>query len=285
MPPIIRKLAAFRGFAWVIDGLAIARARPWPYLQLCLWFGLLAVTPVINVFFVFVGGVFLQAGLVSALASQHRGERMRLGQLVDGVRLPGAFGRLLPIAALKIGVGLVTLWMLSNAIGPELMEVLRTNQSGELDAAQTLLVQDAAARVLQVMVLVAPLAILSNWLVLLAVPQAMLGDTGGFTALGRAIAAIVANPLAMLANLVLVFAATIVAGLALVLPAALLILVAGSGSALAALVQAALFTSLVAWTVGLDGVVMWRAWRELFAAPDDPASVATPPPPVTQIEA
>lgn len=285
MPPVIRKLAAFRGFAWVIDGLAVARARPWPYLQLCLWFGLLAVTPVINVLFVFVGGVFLQAGLVSALDTQGRGDGMRLRQLFDGVRQPGAFVRLLPIAALKIAFGLVALWVLSDAIGPELMQVVRDNKTGQLDAAQTVLLQNAAARVLQVGVLVAPLGVLVNWLVVLAVPQAMLGDTGGATALGRAFAAIVANPLVMLANLVLVFSVTILASLVLVIPVAILIALVGPASSLAALLQAALFTSLVAWSVGLDGVVMWRAWRDLFAAPDDPAAIGAVTAPVTQIEA
>jgi hypothetical protein len=285
MPPISRKLAAFRGFAWVIDGLAIARARPWPYLQLCLWFGLFAVTPVVNVLVVFLGGVFLQAGLVSALDAQGRGEVMRLRQLFDGVRQPGAFLRLLPIAVVKITFSLVALWLLSDAIGPDLMQMVRDNQTGELDAAQTRLLQDAAARVLQVMVLVAPLGVLVNWLVVLAVPQAMLGDIGGATALGRAFAAIVANPLVMLTNLVLVFAVTIVASLVLVVPAAMLIALVGPVSSLAALLQAVLFTSLIAWSVGLDGVVMWRAWRELFAAPDDPAAIAAASAPITQIEA
>ncbi|MEO6083596.1 MAG: S8 family serine peptidase, partial [Umezawaea sp.] len=52
----------------------------------------------------------------------------------------------------------------------------------------------------------APLGVLVNWLVLLAVPQAMLGLTGGVTSLARSITALFANLGAMLANLVLSFA-------------------------------------------------------------------------------
>lgn len=283
-PP--RKVAASRGFAWVLEGLAGVRAQPLPYLQLCLWFGLLAAMPVVNIVFVFFGGVFLQAGLVSALHSQARGDGMRLSQLFDGLRQPGALLRLLPIAAVKIGFGLVALTMLTEAIGPELIKLVEAGPPVTLDTAQRRIVEEAAVRILRAGLVLAPIGVLVNWLIVLAVPQAMLSGAGGVAALGRAIVAIFANLGAMLANLALSFAVMMAIAILTMIPLALLLALVGPTSTLAALLQAALVTGLGALSFGLDGVVMWHAWRDLFATPDDTVSATpTTQAPITQIEA
>ncbi len=281
-----RKVAASRGFAWVLEGLAGVRAQPLPYLQLCLWFGLLAAMPVVNIVFAFFGGVFLQAGLVSALQSQARGDGMRLSQLFDGLRQPGALLRLLPIAAVKIGFGLVVLTMLSDAIGPDLIKLVEAGPPVTLDPAQRRIVEDAAVRILRAGLLLAPLGVIVNWLVLLSVPQAMLSETGGVAALGRAISAIFANLGAMLTNLLLSVAVMAAIAVMTMIPLAILLALVGPSSVLATLLQAALVIGLGALSFGLDGVVMWRAWRDVFATPDDTASTnPTRQAPITQIEA
>lgn len=286
MPAPYRKVAAGRGFAWILEGLQRTRAQPMPYLQLCLWLGLLAAMPVVNFVFVFLGGVFLQAGLVSALNTQARGEGMRRGQFFDGLRQPGAFLRLLPIAAVKIAFTFIVLSMVADALGPDLIKIVQGGTPGALTPAQTVVVEQAAGRLLRAIFVLAPGAILVNWLVMLALPQAMLGGVGGLAALGRALAAMFGNLGAMLANLVLSTAIMIGVGLLLTIPAAMLLALAGPGSVLAGLVQAALFIGLGALTFGLDGIVMWGAWRDIFATDETaPITGNGTGPAITQIEA
>jgi hypothetical protein len=283
MDPIVRKVAAARGIAWVLEGLAAFRARPMPYLQLCLWLGLLVAMPVLSVF-VALAIVFFQAGLVSGL---RHGEAMRLSHLLDGFRAPGAFARLLPIAALKIAFAFVVLMVIGSAIGPALLDQMQaTAQAGAPPAITPAQAAQIAPRLLGALLLIAPLAIVVNWVVLLAVPQAMLGGVPGLAAIGRALAAIWSNLGAMLANLALTIALLAGIGLLLAIPAAMLLAAAGAG-VFAGLLQALLIIGLSALTFGLDGLVMAGAWRDLFAPRGDPADrgAGGPPPLVTQIEA
>lgn len=256
LPPV-RQVAAGRGAAWILEGIAIMRARPWPYLQLCLWLGLLAVMPVISVLAA-VGGVFLQAGLVSALHTQASGGTMRVAQIFDAFRLPGAFLRLLPLAALKLGFLLLAFSLLAAQLDPALLATLQAGGQPDITPAQA---QMLLPKLLRVGLLLLPLGIVLNWITALAVPQAMLDGVPGLTAIARAMLAIARNLGAMLLNLLTMFVLSVGLGLLLAIPVALLM----SIPVLGGLLQALVFTALAALVFGIDGMVMVGAWREIFA--------------------
>lgn len=270
-----RKVAATRGAAWILEGIAFMRARPWPYLQLCLWLGLLAVMPVVSVA-VAVGGVFLQGGLVSALRVQAAGGTMRVSHLFDAFRQPGAFLRLLPLAALKLGFLLFAFSLLAAQLDPALLATIQAGGQPEITPAQAQLLWP---RLLRVGLLLLPLGIVLNWVSLLVVPQAMLDGVPGFTAIARAVVAILRNPGAMGLNLLTMVVLSLGLGLLLAIPVALLMAIPVLGG----LVQALVFITLASLVFGLDGMVMVGAWRDLFA--DAARASPVPDPPVTQIEA
>jgi len=274
VPVTPRKIAAARGAAWILEGIAFMRARPWPYLQLCLWLGLLAVMPVLSVV-VAVGGVFLQGGLVSALRTQAAGGTMRLSQLFDAFRQPGAFLRLLPLAALKLGFLLLALSLLAGQFDPAMLATIQAGGQPEITPAQAHVL---ALGLLRVGVLLVPLGIVLNWVSLLVVPQAMLDGVPGITAIGRALLAIGRNPGAMLLNLVTMLALSLGLGLLLGIPVALRV----SIPVLGGLVQALVFIALASLVFGLDGMVMVGAWRDLFA--DAPPALPEAPAAQVQIE-
>jgi len=275
VPGTPRKVAAARGAAWILEGIAIMRARPWPYLQLCLWMGLLALMPIVSVAMA-IGGVFLQGGLVSALRTQAAGGTMRVSQLFDAFRQPGAFLRLLPLAALKLGFLLFAFSLLAAQLDPALLATIQAGGQPEFTQAQA---QALLPRLLRVGLLLVPLGIVLNWVSLLAVPQAMLDGVPGLTAIARAVLAILRNPGAMLANLLTMALFSLAVGLVLAIPVALLMSIPVLGS----LLQALVFTVLASLVFGLDGMVMVGAWRDLFAAAPRPPTDA--PPAQVQIEA
>ena len=274
MPPA-RRVAAARGAAWVLEGIAAMRARPWPYLQLCLWLGLFAVMPVVSLLAA-IGGVFLQAGLVQALHTQASGGVMRVSQIFDAFRVPGAFLRLLPLAALKLGFLMLAFSLLTAQLDPALLATIQAGGQPQVTPEQAQLMLPG---LLRLVLLLVPMGIVLNWVTLLVVPQVMLDDVPGVTAIGRALLAIAGNIGAMVLQLLTMLGLSLGLGLLLAVPVALLTQI----PLLGALVQALVFTTLAALVFGLDGVVMHGAWRDLFA--DDariPAVVAAPQ---AQIEA
>lgn len=271
-----RKVGAGRGAAWIIDGLASLAPRPLPFIGVCLWLALLSVMPVVSL----VTGLlltFFYGGLVVSAQVQAQRGPVRLGLLFAAFVRPGALRRLLPAALLKLGFALLAVMVVVATLGPEFFEALRSTPTPEkLDPA---LAAAVAAKLPRLLLVLGPASVLVNWLLLFAVPRAMLDEVSGSVALREAFSAVLANLGALLINLACqVLLVLLFSGLLLV-PLTLAGVLAAASPALGSLLQLLVFVSAVGLMFVLDSLVMYQAWRDVFAVSD------APPAPVTEIEA
>ncbi|HEX5010906.1 MAG TPA: hypothetical protein VFY71_10935, partial [Planctomycetota bacterium] len=193
-----RTVPAGRGLAWITDAFAVLRRGHGTYLGACLFAGLLASMPLIGLLPSAAMPV-LQAGLLSLLRTCAGGGRGRAGQLFDGFTQPGAFVRLLPIALFNLGFVLALFAVLGIAAGPELDALAREAQAGgKPDPGHVLAV---FRRMVPPALAMMPLAAFVNWMLMLAIPRAMLDGVPGGVALREAAGAVWANLGAFVANL------------------------------------------------------------------------------------
>lgn len=256
-----RKLGAGRGAGWVTDGIAVFSGRPGPFLGVCFALGLLSSLPVISLLFGLLG-VFFYAGLVSALHTQAQGGTPGMGQVFDAFGKPGAFARLLPIAALNIGLALVAVAALFAIMGPLIMQIIEQGENAKPDQEMILAMLPSLGLALLVLV---PLGILVGWITLFAVPRAMLDEVNGISAMGEALAAILGNFGAVVVNLLCLVAIMVVLTLLLMIPMMVIALVSASNQGLATLLQIPVMAVFSTVVFALYGGIMYQAWREVFA--------------------
>lgn len=269
-----RKLSASRGAGWIVDGFAVFRAQPKPFLTICLAVGLLMALPVFG-FFASLMGVVFYGGLVSALHTQARGGTPQLPQAFDGFNQPGALPRLLVILALNLALGLLAVLVLALTIGPDLVAIVQ--QAGGRDPDPQLLMP-LFPKIAKSLLLLLPLGIVVGWVTMLAVPRAMLDGVSGGRAIADAFAAMLGNLGAMFVNLLCLLVAMTALLLVLFVPLLVVEAINAQHRFLGMLLQIPLTAAMTGAIYGLYTSMMYQAWREIFA------DGATPPPAPGQIE-
>lgn len=265
-----RNVSAGRGAGWITDGLAVFSSRPGPFLGACFVAGLLSAIPVVSLVMGLLG-VFFYAGLVNALHIQAQGGAPSMANAFDGFSRQGAFARLLPIAALNIGVAVVMVASLFIAMGPLLMEVLQQGENAKPDPQMVLAILPKLALALLVLV---PLGIFVGWITFLSVPRAMLDEVPGVTAMGEAVSAIFSNLGALIVNLLCLLAIMLVLALLVMIPMLLVGVVSVANQTLGVLLQIPIMTAFGTVIVALYCSIMYQAWREIFAASAAPSETA-----------
>ena len=268
-----RKLAANRGAGWITDGLAIFRAQPAPYLSASLIVGLLMALPVVSLLIGLVTPVFY-GGLLNLLHRQAGGGAPTAGQAFDGFSQPGAFSRLLPIVLVNLAFAFVMVMLLIVLVGSAVLALARGAATPEAEQAFVM----AALPSLGLFALIAlPLATVFNWIMMLAIPQAMLGQVPGLTALADAARAVLANLAPLLVNLLCLLVLLFVLVLVLMVPFFVIGVLQQHAPALALLIQLPVMAVFTGAVLALYCAVMYQAWRELFA------DALPPPRPLDQI--
>jgi hypothetical protein len=272
----IRKLDAGRGAGWITDGLAVFKSNPGTYLTACVLVGLISSLPLVGIFFGLLMPV-MYGGLLSLLHHQARGEPTATGQMFDGFQQPGAMTRLLPIVLLNLVFAFVVVIVLAVTIGMALFQLIRASEAHQQPDPQMLLALLPKFAVLMLILL--PFAVLFGWVMLLAIPRAMLGNVPGMTAVREALSAVKSNFLPLLVNLLCMSLLMFVIILIMMIPFMLLGAVQRQSFFLGMLIQIPVMAVFTGGILALYCAVMYQAWREVFG------EETTPPPPPAAFEA
>lgn len=254
-----RKVEAGRGAGWIVDGLARLKSDGGVFASIGLLMGFLSALPLVGLLFGLMGPVF-HGGLVSAFDSQRRGATPTIGQLFDGFSRPGALGRLFPLVAAMLLVGILAVIVILVTMGPAIFSLLRDGGEPQPEQILALMLPMGLA-----FLLLFPLAVLFGWMMFLAVPRAMLEGVSGFSALRESLAAIRANIGAFLVN----FLCWIALMLVLMVPMMLLVVMFGAlfgGSGLTSMLAQLIVNTLFgAVYVVVYTASMYQAWLEIHA--------------------
>lgn len=256
----IRKVAASRGAGWITDGLAVFARRPAPYLQACLVIGLLSSLPLVGLLFGLAMPIFY-GGLLSLLHRQATGGAPAAGQAFDGFQQPGAVSRLLPIVLVNIAVAVLVLVVLVVAVGAALYPLLQSGQSIE---ANPELLYPLLPKFALLLALLLPLGIVFGWILLLAIPHAMLDEVPGMQAIGEAWTAVRSNLLPLLLNLLCLFVIMVIAVLIMLLPFAAIGILQQRSPMLGMLVQIPIMAVFTSAILAIYCAIMYQAWAEIF---------------------
>jgi hypothetical protein len=260
-----RPVAAARGAAWLLDGLRGLRRAPGAYLGACLMVALLGSIPGVGLL---LGPVFY-GGLLALLRTRASGGEGHPGQAFAGFTAPGAFGRLLPIAAFNVVFVVLVLAVAGGAAQPEIEAIAGARAAGTqpTEAQMAALLTKMGPALLALL----PLAAFVSWVLMLAIPRAMLDGVGGITALRQAAGAVWVNLPAFALNFLCLMAAFAVLFTGLVLARALL-----AGLLPGTFAQMALMAAFTTAGLAVYCAQMHEAASDVFAAV---APSATPTPP------
>lgn len=255
-----RKLPASRGAAWITEGLMAFKVNPVPYLSVCLLVGLLSSLPVVSMV-VGLFSVIFYGGIVSALHIQAQGGTPQLAQAFDGFSRPGAFGRLIAIVLLHIAMAIAAIIILVAAMGPIFMEMIR--HGGNVQPDETMLLSLLPRMGVAIFILF-PLGIFFGWVILLAVPRAMLDEVSGVQAMREAVTAIFTNFGAMVVNLLCLLALMLVLMVVLTIPMVIVSMFSENHAMLGMLLQVPLTTLFTGMIFAIYGSIMYQAWWDLY---------------------
>ena len=265
----INKLAANRGAGWITDGLAVFKANPGTYLTACLLIGLISSLPLLGLFIGLVMPVFY-GGLISLLHRQSRGEPIMISNAFDGFQQPGAFARLLPIVLLNLAFAVVVFMLLAVTIGMAVYHLISSGQT-EPDPRAIMALLPKFALMLVILV---PIGVFFGWVMMLAIPRAMLGTAPGMTAIRESFNAVLANIVPFLVNLLCLMLLMFIIVLIMMIPFMLLGVLQQHSRLLSLLIQIPLMGFFTGGIMAIYCSMMYQAWREIFGAED---VAATPP--------
>ncbi|MGH8028347.1 MAG: hypothetical protein ACREO3_00280 [Arenimonas sp.] len=272
-----RTVPATRGAAWIVDAVAGLRRAPGAYLGACVFVALLISMPVFGA----VLGVLLpvfHGGLLSLLRTRAEGGTGRANQAFAGFTEPGAMRRLWPIVLFKLAFALLVGAVVWTTAGASLVALAEATQAG----AQPTPAQVAAllGQLLPPLLWLSPLGLFVSWMLMLAIPRAMLGGVPGGVALREAAGAVWANLGAFLVNLACLLALGFALALVLVVPLAIVGALQATAPGMGMLLQVLMVTGVTAAVLALDAAMTFQCAREVFVVTD-----AAPPPSADVIEA
>jgi hypothetical protein len=277
--PAHRTVGAERGAGWIHAAVVRLARDPFPYFLACLWIGLLNALPLAGLLVGLAMPLF-HAGLLGALRNRDAGGRVRVGDAFAAFVEPGALRRLLPIVAVHAAFVLLVAGVLVAAAWPALEPLMQASATGAPPKPE--LVAAVLERLALPALALMPLSVWLGWVLMLAVPRAMLDGVRGGTALREAMAAVGANLGAFAINLLCLVALLSVLFIGLALVAAMVEAVALAAPPLGGVLRTLVLAGFTAVLVGLQAALMFQASREVF--PGAPGT-APAPPPIGEIEA
>jgi len=261
----IRKVAASRGAGWITDGIAVFSRQPGAYLKACLMIGLISSLPLVGILFGLAMPVFY-GGLLSLLRRQATGGVPGVGQAFDGFQQPGALTRMLPIVLVNIAFAIALIVLVAVVLGTAIYQLIQSGQSIE---AHPEILFSLLPKFAVLIAFLLPVGIVFGWIMLLAIPHAMLDEVPGMVALGEAWAAVRGNLLPLFVNLLCLMLVMFVAVLIMILPFAAIGVLQQHSPVLGLLLQIpimAIFTSVI---LVIYCAIMYQAWSEIFGPETD----------------
>jgi hypothetical protein len=262
----IRRVAASRGAGWITDGIAVFSRRPGAYLQACLVIGLISSLPIVGLLFG-LAMPFFYGGLLGLLRRQATGGVPSAGQAFDAFQQPGAVSRLLPIVLVNIAVAVAFVVILAVAVGAALYPLIQSGQSIEAHPEILVPLLPKFAALLAVLL---PIGIVFGWIMMLAIPHAMLDEVPGMQAIGEAWAAVRGNLMPLLVNLLCLMLVMFIMVLIMLLPFAAISLLQQRSPILGYFVQVPVMAVFTAAILVIYCAIMYQAWTEIFG-PETPA--------------
>lgn len=256
----IRKVAASRGAGWITDGIAVFSRRPGAYVQACLLIGLISSLPLVGILFGLAMPIFY-GGLLSLLRRQAAGGVATPGQAFDGFQQPGALTRLLPIVLVNIAVAVAIIVLVAVVIGTAVYQLIQSGQSLETNPEVLFTLWPKLALLIAILL---PVGIVFSWILLLAIPHAMLDEVPGVQAIGDAWTAVRGNLLPLFVNLLCLMLVMFIMVLIMLLPFAAISVLQQHSPILGYFVQVpvlAVFTSAI---LVIYCAIMYQAWAEIF---------------------
>ena len=267
-------LPVARGLAWIVEGALLARRAGAAFVVACVWVGLFNAVPLISLFAALSMPVFY-AGLMRLLATADAGGSATAGQVFAGFLEPGAFTRLLPILIVHVAFVFAVFALIVGAGGEELAALARTAQGGAKPSdAQTTAV---AARIAPTLMALTPVALLVQWLEMLAVPRVMLDGVGGGAALRDAALAVLRQLWVLLVNALALVPVGMLVFMVFLLLIGVVVGLQATAPVLGALLQVPVMAGLAGAFAGIQAAVMYRAARDVFGAPEDSPTSTLPP--------
>ena len=262
----MRKVPASQGIQWIATALRLFGRHFTGFFLLGLLWVLISQIPYLGTIVILLLGPALLAGIVHAAAQAAQGARPGPGMLFKGFDGSHRLSSLVALCLPSIGLLLLLVIAFSGALMGAVGDDPAKLQAMQADPTAMLALLRAHA--------VPPLVIgiggaLLSWaLTFFAVPQVMLRQQGGFAAMGQSLRAVWHN----LGALLLMLLGLVV--LALLVSVAMSVLIT-LGAALGAWWRLALMVLYIALVYSYSAVLMFVAWRDVFA------DVAPPPPGAT----
>jgi len=163
--------------------------------------------------------------------------------------------------------------ILAVTIGVAVFQLIRAGQGHQPDPQMVLALLPKFAVLLLILL---PIGVFFGWVMMLAIPRAMLGNVPGMVAIREALAAVTRNILPLLVNLLCLSLLMFVIILIMMIPFMLLSVIQQHSFFLGMLIQIPIMAVFTGGVIALYCAVMFQAWREVF---DD--EVVPPPPPAT----
>lgn len=263
----IRKVAASRGAGWITDGFAVFSRRPGAYLQACLLIGLISSLPLVGLLFGLAMPIFY-GGLLSLLRRQATGGVATPGQAFDGFQQPGALPRLLPIVLINLAMAVVIVVIVVVVVGTAVYQLIQSGQSIEANPEVLFALWPKFAVLIAILL---PVGIVFSWILMLAIPHAMLDEVPGMQAIGEAWTAVRGNLMPLLVNLLCLMLVMLVAVLIMLLPFAAIGVLQQHSPILGYFVQVPVMTVFTSAILVIYCAIMYQAWVDIFD-PETPAS-------------
>ena len=266
MCPHMRKVPASQGIQWIVTALRLFGRHFTVFFLLGLLLVLISQIPFLGSIVALLLGPALLAGIVYAAAQAAQGARPGPGMLFkafDGShRLSSLVVLCLPAIGLLLLLAFAASGVVFAAIGndPAKLQALQSDP-----AAMRMLL---SAHLLPLLVIALAAGLLNSALTFFAVPQVMLRQQGGFAAMGQSLRAAWHN----LGALALMLLGLIALGL---LVSVLLTVLIAAGAALGAWWRLAWMLLLLALGYSYTALLMYVAWRDVFADALSPPPSAT----------
>lgn len=257
---IIRKVTAGRGAGWITDGIKVFSSQPRAYVLACLIIGVISSLPLVGILIGLVMPVFY-GGLLSLLRRQATGGVASPGQAFDGFQQPGALGRLLPIVLINLALAVVVVVAVVAVIGTVVYQMIQSGQSIETHPE---LLLPYVSRFVMLLLVLMPIAILFGWILMLAIPHAMLDDVPGLAALGDAWSAVLANIAPLLVNLICLIIIMGILMLIMIVPLLTLGMLQQHSTGFGLLLQIPIAAAFTAGILMIYCAIMYQAWLEIF---------------------
>jgi hypothetical protein len=172
---------------------------------------------------------------------------------------------------MNLAIAFVLVIIVLVTVGVALFQLIRASQAHQQPDPQMLLA--LLPKLALLMLIMLPFAMFYGWVMLLAIPRAMLGNVPGMTAIRDAVSAVMANLLPLIVNFLCLMLVMFIVFLIMLIPLMLLGALQQHSFFLSMLIQIPVMAIFTGGILALYCAIMFQAWREVFGE-------ETMPPPV-----